>query len=359
MERDFKNWVHYLASQYKQTQVNAFHKVDYELCNYHIVLGKEIYETSFKNTYGSKFYNVLSTELKKELPNSQGFSPRNLRYIQSFYILYRKILQQLVAKCIGTSKTKQTDISETDLKNSLICNLAALPWGHYVVIMDYCKNNIDKAYFYVKKAIEGRYSRNELSNLMYAKTYEREGNSINNFPLTLKGYNPEDVKKISKDPYRFNLLGFTEDYQEREINDALVSNIEKTLIELGEGYSFVAKEYRLDVGESEFYIDLLFYYIPLHSYVVIEVKNTKFKPEFLGQLNLYVNAIDNDIRIKGDNKTIGILLCKEKDNSVVQYSLNGFEIPIGVSSFDVEKMLPEDFKSELPTIEEIENDKRK
>ena len=132
-------------------------------------------------------------------------------------------MQQLVAKFITSQKNKKTKVLETDIQNTLINNFASLPWGHYVIIMDYCKNDIEKAYFYVQTAIERRCSRNELSNLMYAKTYEREGGSVNNFSLTLKDYNIEDIKKITKDPYRFDLLGITEDYKERELNNALVN----------------------------------------------------------------------------------------------------------------------------------------
>lgn len=358
MEQNFKNWVESLAKQYKQTQQRAIHKVDYELCKYHIILGREIEESSFKNSYGSKFYVILSEELRKLVPNSLGFSPRNLRYIQSFYILYRKILQQLVAKFSNALDMNNEITSETEISERLINELAALPWGHYVIIMDHCKTNIQKAYFYVQKAISEKCSRNELMNLMYEKVYEREGKGINNFSITLSEHDTDEVKKISKDPYRFNLLELTDDYREKEINEALVKNIEKTLIEMGKGYAFVGREYRVDVGISEFYIDLLFYYIPLHSYVVIEVKNTKFKPEYLGQLNFYVSAIDRDTKGKEDNNTIGILLCKEKDNDVVQYSLNSFQIPLGVSCFEIDKIVGQNYQSQLPTIEEFEKEER-
>ena len=155
----------------------------------------------------------------------------------------------------------------------------------------------------------------------------------------------------------FDLMGLIEDFKEKEFKNALVKHIDNTLKEFGCGFAYVGKEFRITVGESDFYIDLLFYYIPLHSYVVVEIKNTNFKPEYLGQLNLYVNAINKDIKGKDDNQTIGILLCKEKDNKVVQYSLDGFQIPLGISSFDIKKLLPKSFRSELPTIEEFENNK--
>ena len=164
---------------------------------------------------------------------------------------------------------------------------------------------------------------------------------------------------LTKDPYIFEVAEIREDYKEKELKDALVGNLKNSLLkEMDKGYAFVGEEYRISVGNSDFYIDLLFYLIPEHRYVVVELKNHKFKPEYLGQLNFYVNAINKDIKGKDDNDTIGILLCKEKDKEVVQYSLNGFQIPLGVSSFDIRNLLPKDFKSELPTIEEIEKDKK-
>ena len=345
MERDFKNWVTVLSTQYKKAQIKASVRVNSELILFNLYLGGEIRKTSFKKEYGSKFFQVLSNQLEKELPNSSGFSPKNLAYMERFYTLYKEIYPQVV----GKFNKNELVVGEDENLQQLDAKLLLVPWGHHRVILDSCNRNPEKALFYINKVIQNNLSRSELSNCILSNLFEREGKSVNNFKLI----NMPNTSKIYKDPYMFDLIGLMHDFKEKEFKKALVDHIDNTLKEFGPGFAYVGKEVRVTVGDSDFYLDLLFYYIPLHSYVVVEIKNTDFKPEYLGQLNFYVNVINNDVKGKSDSETIGILLCKEKNNKVVQYSLNGFQIPLGVSSFNIQNFLPKDFKSELPTIEEI------
>ena len=336
MEQKFIEWVASLSKKYRQAQIKSFIQINYDLCKFRLDLGKEIEETSFRNKYGKQFFILLSKEFEKNIPDSHGFSSRNLRYFQSFYILYRKILQQLVAKFIPLLADDEK-LETEDVEKIILTKFASVPWGHHTIILDQFVNKPEEAWFYILKTIENNWSRSTLGLFISSDLYEREGKAINNFALTLPKENSDLVKELTKDPYIFDFAEMHNDYNEKEIKKNVVDKIETSLLEIGKGFSFVGKEYRLDVGESEFYIDLLLYYIPEHFYVVVEFKNTKFKPEYLGQLSFYVSAIDHQLKGDKDNKTIGMLICKDKDNIVAQYSVENYNIPMGISSFDLSK----------------------
>ena len=332
--KEFKKWVNSLSAKYKQSQIKAAIKVNSEMLSFYFELGKEISTTSFKATYGSKFYDNLSKELITNIPNVTGLSPRNLRYIEKFYLLYKdkvEILPQLVAQ------------------------LFSIPWGHHRYIIDKCKN-VDEALFFVNEVKENNWSRDVLLNFLDTNLYKREGKAITNFNEQLPEEDSDLAKQILKDPYNFDFLSIREQYDEKELKDALIDNIQEFILELGNGFAFVGREKRLLVGQTELYIDLLFYNIKIHAYVVIEVKNRKFKPEDVGQLGAYVASVNHLLKGDKDNDTIGLLICKNKDEVVVKYSLENYNIPVGVSSFELEKFIPEDFKGSLPTIEELENE---
>ena len=364
MEQKFTEWVAALSKKYRQAQIKAHARVNSTLIEFYFELGKEITSTSFKNTYGSKFYEKLSKELKEKNPQSEGFAPRNLRYIESFYTLYSKILPQVVAKfknAFSNTNTLQEisgneSLENTNLSGQIINSLSMVPWGHHRSIIDVAKGDIEKALFYVFKTIENNWSRSMLDLFISSNLYERQGIAINNFALTLPEENGDLVKELTKDPYVFDFTEMTKDYNEKQLKQSVVDRIETSLLEIGKGFAFVGKECRLDVGESEFYIDLLLYYIPEHFYVVVEFKNTKFKPEYLGQLSFYVTAVDHKLKGKKDNKTVGMLICKDKDNVVAQYSVENYNIPVGISSFELSKYLTEKFKSDLKDINEIEKE---
>ena len=348
MDKPFNNWVVNLSEEYRRSQIKASIRVNSELIRFYFKLGKEINETSFKKQYGKSFFKTLSLELTKRIPNAKGFSPINLWYIESFYILYRKIFQQVAEKF----KT-QSEMSDYD---SLVNHIFLIPWGHHMLIIDKCSNNINKAWFYVNKTIENNWSRSVLLNFISSGLYEREGRAITNFSTTLPKEEGDLAKQLIKDPYCFDFIEVRDDYNEKELKDALVNNIKDFLIELGKGFAYLGREYRLEVGDSTVSLDMLFYNTQIHAYVVVEVKITKFTSEFIGQLGTYVAIVDDVLRTNRDDKTIGILICKEKNDVLVKYSLSASSEPLGISSYDFNKLIPEKFKSSLPTIEEFEDE---
>ena len=216
-----------------------------------------------------------------------------------------------------------------------------------------CKN-IEEALFYIDKTIENGWSRNVLEHQIDSGLYERIGKSITNFDSKLPKLQSDLAKQIIKDPYNFDFLTIKEEYDEKDLENALINKITSFLLELGKGFSYMGRQVHLKVGKSDFYIDLLFYHVKLHCYIVIELKTEKLKPEFVGQLNFYITAVDKDIKSKNDNQTIGILICKDKDNVVAEYSLANISQPIGISKYEINKFLNNEYKNDLPSIKEIE-----
>lgn len=333
-DKEFKAWVKELSQKYKRSQIKAAIKVNGEMLSFYFELGREISLNSFKAVYGSKFYDNLSKELISDLPDVRGLSPINLRYMERFYNLYKDSLQ---------------------IVPQLVEQLFSIPWGHHRYIIDRCKDP-KKALFFVQRTIENNWSRDVLLSFLDTDLYERSGKSINNFELLLPKEEKDLARQLTKDPYNFDFLSLTNDYNEKELKDALVENIQNFLLELGTGFAFVAKEKRLLVGETEFFVDLLFYNVELHAYVVVEVKTSKFKPGDLGQLGTYVSSVNHLLKKEGDNPTLGILLCKDKDEIAAEYSLENYNIPMGISSWELNKVLPAKLKSSLPSIEELENE---
>lgn len=235
----------------------------------------------------------------------------------------------------------------------LVEQLSSIPWGHHRCIIDKCKSP-EKALFFIHKTLENNWSRNVLLNFLSTKLYERDGKSINNFEAVLPDEEKELAKQITKDPYSFDFLTIAQDYNETDLKNALVDNIQKFLLELGTGFAFVGRENKLLVGETELFADLLFYHTKIHAYVVIEVKISRFKPADLGQLSAYVSSINHLMKGESDNPTLGILICKDKDEIIAEYSLESYNIPLGVSSYELDKIMPKELKNSLPTIEELE-----
>ena len=334
LDNDYLKWIGELSKKYRQSQIKAAIHVNSELISYYFYLGKEIHESSFKKKYGNQFFESLSNGMRNKLPDAKGFSPRNLRYVEKFYTLYKpklSIMQQLVAQ------------------------LSMVPWGHHVIIIDKCKN-VDQALFFVQKTIENNWSRAVLLNFLDTDLYERNGKSINNFKTALPDTDKDLAKEITKDPYSFNFLTLEKKYSEKELKDALIGNIQKFLLELGTGFAYMGREYRLPVGQTEQFLDMLFYNTNVHAYVVVEVKVTDFKPDYIGQLGTYVVAVDHILKTERDEKTIGILICKGKDEILARYSVDSSSQPLGISSFELSKLIPDNYKSSLPTIDELENE---
>lgn len=381
---DYKNWIFELKQKIQQSQIKAAIKVNSALLELYWEMGKEIAERNIENTYGSGFFKQLSKDLMIEFPNMKGFSESNLKFIKRFYLFYNQeltIRQQLANEFkkiedhsnfhqvggelkIDENSTFQQVAgkfrnNENSIRHQAVADfpqkLFLIPWFHHVEIFTKCKN-IEEAFFYVNKTIENGWSRSVLLNMISGNLYQSQGKAITNFSKTLPDYQSDLIKETLKDPYNFDFLQITANFKEKELENALIDNIQNFLIELGSGFAFVGKQVELKVGSQSFFIDLLFYHIKLKRYVVIELKSGNFEPEHAGKLNFYVTAVDKQFRDENDNATVGLIICKTKDDIIAEYSLTDLHKPLGISSYELRKILPENFKSSLPSIEEIENE---
>ena len=360
-------WISDLKQKIQQSQIKAAIQVNSALIEMYWDLGKEISERSFENTYGSGFFKQLSQDLRNEFPEIKGFSSSNLRFFEIFYQFYSQEvtnLQQVVREfkiddkpnlqqVVGEFKSEENQ-NRQQLVGEFPQKLFLIPWGHHIQIFTKCKN-VTEALFYINKTVENGWSRAVLLNMISGNLYQSQGKAITNFSKTLPDYDSELVKQTLKDPYIFDFLNISENFKERELENALIDNIQKFLIELGNGFAFVGKQVEMKVGNQSFFLDLLFYHIKLKRYVVIELKSGEFEPEHAGKLNFYVTSVDKQLRDENDNATVGLIICKTKDDIIAEYSLTDLHKPLGISSYELRKILPENFKSSLPSIEEIEN----
>ena len=333
---EYKNWIGELKQRIRQSQIKAAVKVNTELLRLYWELGNDIVERQKNSQWGDGFLKQLSQDLSAEFPEMSGFSVRNLQLICKWYNFYNQKL----------TITKQ-------VVSQLQENFFSTPWGHHILIMQRCKD-IEIALFYVQQTVENNWSRTILDWQIDSNLYERQGKAISNFTKTLPSPQSDLAQQITKDPYIIDIMGIRQDMEERELETHLDKNIAQYLLELGKGFTYYGHQVHLNVGGEDFYIDQLFYNVRLHCYVVVELKTVKFKPEHIGQLNFYVSAVDNQMRTDKDNPTIGLLICKDKNDVVAEYTLRNVDSPIGVSSVKIYDQLTADYKSSLPTIEEIE-----
>ena len=357
LDKNYVQWLKELSTRYRRSQIKAAVKVNQEMLCFYWELGRDIVERDVENKYGSSFYATLSTDLKREIPEAAGLSERNLRYTKSFYLLYNKYftnLQQPVAES-SNQNLQQLVANTPQLVGQIKTDLFSVPWGHHVRIIDKCRDNSEKALFFIHQTVENGWSRDTLLNFLGTDLYERQGKALSNFKQTLPEETSDLAQELTKDPYDFAFTGITGRYNERLLKDKLLENITRFLVELGTGFAYVGKEYRLQVGEREQFIDLLFYNLNLSCYVVIEVKIGKFEFADVGQLGGYVVSCNHLLRKEGrDNPTIGLLICKEKDRIQAQYALESSSQPIGISEYELEKFYPEKLEGTIPSIEEIE-----
>ena len=364
-------WISDLKQKIQQSQIKAAIQVNSALIEMYWDLGKEISERSFENTYGSGFFKQLSNDLRNEFPDIKGFSESNIKFFKRFYLFYNQEItnRQQLANDFKSDDTSNLQQVVGDFKNDENQNrqqpanefphkLFLIPWFHHVTIFTKCKN-VTEAIFYINKTIENGWSRAVLLNMISGNLYQSQGKAITNFSKTLPDYDSELVKQTFKDPYIFDFINITENFKERELENALIDNIQKFLIELGNGFAFVGKQVEMKVGNQSFFLDLLFYHIKLKRYVVIELKSGEFEPEHAGKLNFYVTSVDKQLRDENDNATVGLIICKTKDDIIAEYSLTDLHKPLGISSYELRKILPDNFKSSLPSIEEIENELNK
>lgn len=316
-----------IKTEISKAQYNAALQVNKELTLLYYNIGRIINE---HKSWGNKFIDNLARDIKIAYPNSTGYSVRNLKYMAKFAAEYpdEEFVQRAVAQ---------------------------IPWGHNIVLLDKFSDFAVRKW-YIEKTQENGWSRNVLVHQIESGLYERQAiaQKISNFESLLPAPQSELAVQTMKDPYVFDFIPFKEDMVERDIENALVKDVTALLLELGTGFAFLGNQYHLNVGGDDFYIDLLFYNLNLRCYVVIELKTGDFKPEYAGQLNFYLSAVDAQLKKDTDNPTIGLLLCKNKNNLVAEYSLKDMSKPMGISEYKISSVLPEELSQQLPSVEDIQ-----
>ena len=325
--QEYLSVIENIKSEITATQYRAAVHVNTDMLLLYYDIGCVINEHKL---WGNKFIDNLAADIRIAFPKSKGYSVRNLKYMAKFAETYseREFVQQVVAQ---------------------------IPWGHNIVLMDKVAD-MDECKWYIQKSAENGWSRNVLVHQIESRLYQRQvlADKITNFERRLPSPQSELAMQTMKDPYVFDFISFKEDMLERDIEQALVRDVTKLLLELGTGFAFLGNQYHLNVGGDDFYIDLLFYNLNLRCYVVIELKTGDFKPEYVGQLNFYLSAVDGILKKEQDNPSIGLLLCKSKNNVVAEYSLKDVSKPIGVSEYKITSNLPDDLEKQLPSVEDIQ-----
>lgn len=336
---EYARWIQDLKDRFRSSQIKASIKINSELLHFYWSLGRDIVRMDAENRYGSGFYTHLSQDLQNILPGTSGLSRVNLQYMKRFYLMYN----QLFTNCpqpVG-------NLEEL---------IFAVPWSHHRLIIDKFYSEPDVAIFYLHQIVEGGWSRNILKNFIDSSLHLRQGKALTSFSRFLPTPDSDLAQQLTKDPYIFDFAKLTEPFKEYELKKSFMKNISQFLLELGSGFAYIGEEYRLKVGHTEQIIDLLFYNTKLHAYCVIEVKTGEFDSRDIGQLGTYMTAVNHIIKSEQDNPTIGLLICKDKDNVLAQYALEASSQPIGIAEFQLTKFVPEAYKSSLPSIEEIESE---
>ncbi len=325
---EYQDWLARLKAQVRSSQQKASLAVNSELIKLYWSIGKQILDKQNQSGWGAKVVDQLATDLKIEFPEMKGFSPRNLKYMRRLAETWDdiSIVQQLVAQ---------------------------LPWGHNIALLEKLSSEQERMW-YARSTITNGWSRNVLIHQIESGLMNRQGNAVNNFAATLPEPQSELAIQTFKDPYCFDFLQTDSKVREREIENALVKHVTKFLLELGRGFALVGQQYRLVVGGDEFFIDLLFYHLELRCYVVIELKGGDFKPEHLGQLSFYLSAVDGEIKRDDDAPTIGLLLCRKRNQIVAEYATKAHNSPLSVAEYMLTENLPRELQEGLPTIEDIE-----
>jgi predicted nuclease of restriction endonuclease-like (RecB) superfamily len=327
LPEEYESFVEELKDRIRSVQLRAALSLNRELVLLYWRIGRDILNRQKQEGWGTKIIDRLSLDLSKAFPAMRGFRARNLKYMRAFAEAYpdEEFVQQVVAQ---------------------------LPWGHQVRILDAVKNPGQREW-YVRQASENGWSRNVLVHQIESKLFERQGHALTNFDRTLPRPQSELAQELLKDPYHFDFLSIGPELLERDLERSLIEHIRDFLLELGKGFAFVGSQFHLEVAGQDYFLDLLFYHVRLHCYIVIDLKIEDFKPEFAGKMNFYLSAVDDLLRQPQDQPTLGIILCKERDRLVVEYSLRDLTKPMGVAEYRLTEALPERLRAELPTMDDL------
>ena len=333
---DYLHWIGELKKRYRATQIKAAAAVNSAMIEFYWSLGKDISERYPGKRRGLDFFGKLSRDLQQAIPESGSFSTRNLKYMLAFFEMYA-YRQQLVADK-GSQGYVQQLVADKELR-TIVSDLVCVPWGHHVQILSKCASR-EKALFYIRRTIQNGWSRNVLLNWLSSDLYEREGKAQTNFALTMPSDDCDLAKQLVKDPQVFEVFGLKEEHDEADLKAAIVANIERTLLSLGKGVAFLGREYPIEIGGETKNIDLLFYIVPLHRYLVMEVKTSKYEPADLGQLSGYLVMAKHVLNTPEDNPPIGLLVCKDHNRVLAKYHLEELGLPMGITDYALKKILP-------------------
>ena len=369
-DEGYVQWMADIKQRFRQSQLKAAVRVNTAMLEFYWSVGRDLVALRAEERWGAGVVKQFALDMRQAFPNETGFSYSNVKYMKQWYSFYYERVtkgqrpvgqirhqagdqlevvekKQQVAGQIETLKKGQQAAGQLEMPEIF----GRIPWFHHVQIISKCQS-LDEALFYINKVVEEGWSRSRLENQIAANLFGSQGAAITNFSSTLPDTQSQLAKEILKDPYHFDFLSMKEEYEEEDLEDALVSKVTQFLLELGKGFSYVGRQMELQMPDGQtFFPDLLFYHIPQHRYVVVELKVVKFIPEFAGKLNFYVTAVDELLRAEGDNPTVGLIICKSTDKTVVEWSLKGINKPLGVSTYQLEQVVER-------TVRELEQRKR-
>jgi predicted nuclease of restriction endonuclease-like (RecB) superfamily len=347
---DFPILLKEVKNRIQQAQTRAMLAVNAELVQLYWDVGRIIAGRQQQEGWGAAVIPRIARELTNELPEVKGFSARNIGRMIAFFREYPNpgdFLPQPAAKLNSTKKLPQ---AAAKLRDSL---LWSIPWFHQILLMEKVKDR-EARVWYMQQTLVNGWSRNILLVMIQSEAHLRQGKALSNFDQSLPSPQSDLVQQTLKDPYIFDFLTLQDPFHERELETNLLYQLERFLLELGQGFAFIGRQHFLEVGDREFYIDLLFYHIKLRCFVVIDLKKGEFKPEYAGKMNFYLSVVDDQLRHSTDAPSIGLILCQDRNHIVAEYALRGVDKPIGISEYELTRALPVNFRSALPTVEEIE-----
>lgn len=366
----YNTLLRHIKQRVAQAQQRAIYSANEEMLRMYWDIGEMLTNSQMADGWGQKTLERLSVDLKNEFPAIKGFSVRNMQCMMQFFNEYNSeltmvkkvenpITQSAIAQLNKNAETDNYTITQSPIAQLPTYNfelpIKHLSWTHNIVLIQKIKD-IRARYWYMVQCIKSNWKVDYLKEVISRDDYGKHGALANNFSETLPSNEAHEVTSMLKDPYIFDMLTFTEEYNERDVEIGLVKHVEQFLVEMGAGFGFMGRQYHIEVSGDDYYIDLLMYNSFMHRYMVVELKNTDFKPEYIGKLNFYCSAVDDILCREGDHRTIGLLLCKTKDKVKAEYALRDIVKPIGISDYELGQILPNDFRGSLPTIEEIESE---
>lgn len=348
---NYANLLTDIKQRIRQAQTRAMLSVNAELIRLYWELGQMLDARQKIEGWGTAVIPRLARDIRNDLPEIKGFSERNIKRMLAFYREYASVA--FVPQPVAQIETEQKVPQAVALFSSDV--LLALPWGHHLLLMEKLKD-AETRHWYMQATLTNGWSRNVLQMQIETAAHTRQGKATSNFALRLPSPQSDLAQQALKDPYLFDFLTLAEPFRERELETGLIAHLEKFLLELGQGFAFAGRQYHVEVGDQDFYIDLLFYHLHLRCFIVIELKRGAFKPEYAGKMNFYCSVVDDALKHASDTPTIGLILCQTQNEVIAEYALRGVDKPIGVSTFELTRALPAELESSLPSIEQIERE---